>query len=783
MKRMILSLMLLAAVLPAQRGGVSYIQYLENGVTILPADGSNALQAGLNIPLYPGDRLETDRQARIEVVLAEGAVFWADQRTRVEFRALAKTDGFSDRRTYLYLAEGQAALDVPVDPERGGEPVLGFASGDFYAFSAGLFSLERRGRSATLRLFSGRGELVTDRGSVLLQAGEEAVAYEDGFVDRRRLRRDVEAFASWVEQRRELRLRSQSAQHAGGSLSSYSYALDRNGSWVYMPDIAVYAWRPVVEVGWQPYYNGYWDWYGGAWFWVGYEPWSYVTHHYGRWFWHPGYGWMWVPGYVWAPAWVYWYWDPFYIGWSPCGYWDYWWWSGCGYGCWGWDHHHGGHGHGDHDGNGGGHGGGDYRQINGHVNLARLDKRPFVFAETAKFGRGQAALTAGAQFKGNLETKGALAALDLPLRKGDLGDPMTALQRASLQLKADLTPLFRKDFTATAQVKQMLSDVRTRAAGSAERVVGIGGAEPRSAALPSGQAPPRQPMCDRVVRPLGGPSRGPAGTAEPAVVAPSGGRSGSPAPRPSPTAGAIPTPSGQAAPSPSGKTAPEPSGKAAPTPSSTAPPRSAPEAPKQAAPSKSGLTVTNVSENGAAGTLRIDDPQGRLRSRDRGSGAFSVAGEAHWEQAAAGGDRATPSASGRQPVHTGRSSAAPAPTTFDRTPVSVPSTESSGPSADRTYSSPVHSYSTDTPSYRAPYTPTPSYTPASGGGRTTSAPAPSYSPSGAGRGSSLPSPSYSPSSGSGRGGSAPAPSSSGHSAPSPSSHSSPSASSHSAPKK
>jgi hypothetical protein len=624
------------------------------------------------------------------------------------------------------------------------------------------------------------------------------VAYEDGFVDRRRLRRDSEAFSSWVEQRRELRLRSQSAQYTGESLSSYSYPLDQNGSWVYVPDISGYAWRPVVEVGWQPYYNGYWDWYGGAWFWVGYEPWSYVTHHYGRWSWYPGYGWMWVPGYAWAPSWVYWYWDPFYIGWSPCGYWDYWWWSGCGYGCWGWDHHHGGHGHddhhgdhdGDHDGNGGGHGGGDYRQINGHVNLARLDKRPFVFAETAKFGKGQAALMAGPQFKGNLEAKGALAALDLPLRKGDLGDPKAALQKASLQMKGDLTPLFKKDFTATAQVKQMLSDVRARAAadtarpaGSVDRVLGAGGAEPRSAALPSGQAPQRQPMRDRTVSPSGGISRGPAGSAAPTTIAPSGGRSASPAPRPSPTAGASPAPSGKAAPSPSGKSAPEPSGKASPAPSSTSTPRSAPEVPKQAAPSKSGLTVTNVSEDGAAGTLRIDDPQGRLRGRDRVSGTFSIAGEAHWEQVAAGADGHAPSASGRQPVRAGGSSAAPAPTYFDRTPVSVPSTGYSSSSTDRTYSSPGNSYSTDTPSYRAPYTPTPSYTPSSGSGRTYSAPAPSYSVSGAGRGSSSPSPSYSPSSGSGRGGSAPAPSSGGHSAPSTSSHSSPSVSSHSGPSK
>jgi len=44
-----------------------------------------------------------------------------------------------------------------------------------------------------------------------------------------------------------------------------------------------------------------------------------VPYHYGTWDYLPAYGWAWQPGYAFAPAWVYWYWGPSYVGWCPIG--------------------------------------------------------------------------------------------------------------------------------------------------------------------------------------------------------------------------------------------------------------------------------------------------------------------------------------------------------------------------------------------------------------------------------------------------------------------------------
>src|SRR5262249_23102417 len=79
-------------------------------------------------------------------------------------------------------------------------------------------------------------------------------------------------------------------------------------------------WYPTVAADWRPYYYGYWSplpTYGLTW--IGYDPWSWPTHHYGRW----GYArsrWFWIPGRTWSAAWVSWSTAPDYYGWCPLGF-------------------------------------------------------------------------------------------------------------------------------------------------------------------------------------------------------------------------------------------------------------------------------------------------------------------------------------------------------------------------------------------------------------------------------------------------------------------------------
>ena len=446
MKRLVLSaILLVSAVLAAESGNVSYIQFMENEGSIIPADKPGKIAAQVNYPLYPGDVVDTQSQGRMELALADGSLLWLDSSTSAEMRGLFRTDGFSDQRTYINVKAGQGIFEVMQDPSDDAEPVLGFAGGDFYMYSAGLYGIEMTGRQVHLRLYSGRGELVTDRGSVLLQAGEEAIAREDGYADRRRLRDDGNEFATWVEARRAKRLNSTSPKYTGEELSSYSYMLDDYGSWVYMPSLSLYAWRPVVAVGWQPFFEGRWNWSHHGWFWVGMEPWGYVTDHFGRWIMDPAMGWIWVPGSYWAPGWVDWYWDDDYIGWCPMGYFDYGWFMGWP-GIWGNDPH-GWHQH-------------RYQNFHGRVGFGHMDHRPFVFMEAGAFGGLHPKFVRGAEFKGNLQAEGAIRALTLPLKERDLGNISGVLKQARLESATDLTGLFRRDPKLGAEARTLLTSQR-----------------------------------------------------------------------------------------------------------------------------------------------------------------------------------------------------------------------------------------------------------------------------------------------------------------------------------
>jgi hypothetical protein len=89
------------------------------------------------------------------------------------------------------------------------------------------------------------------------------------------------------------------------------------GDWVVVGSYGR-CWRPArVEVGWQPYCNGYWQSTDAGWYWVSDEPWGWATYHYGRWNFSDQYGWYWVPQTQWAPAWVSWHEGGGYIGWAP----------------------------------------------------------------------------------------------------------------------------------------------------------------------------------------------------------------------------------------------------------------------------------------------------------------------------------------------------------------------------------------------------------------------------------------------------------------------------------
>ena len=105
---------------------------------------------------------------------------------------------------------------------------------------------------------------------------------------------------------------------ANPRVNGYFYnSLSPYGSWIEI-DYGVVVWRPtIMRMDWSPYRDGRWIWTSDGWYWQSYEPFGYITYHYGRWYFDDYYGWLWYPDYEWAPAWVEWRYDDDYIGWAP----------------------------------------------------------------------------------------------------------------------------------------------------------------------------------------------------------------------------------------------------------------------------------------------------------------------------------------------------------------------------------------------------------------------------------------------------------------------------------
>ena len=96
------------------------------------------------------------------------------------------------------------------------------------------------------------------------------------------------------------------------------------GEWIW-DEYFGWVWKPGYDYPsgiWQPYYYGMWREINGQLFWVPEEPWGWVPYHLGVWHWHEKKGWIWIPGSLFAPAWVAWGGYSDYYFWRPWSLWD-----------------------------------------------------------------------------------------------------------------------------------------------------------------------------------------------------------------------------------------------------------------------------------------------------------------------------------------------------------------------------------------------------------------------------------------------------------------------------
>ncbi|MCL1893846.1 MAG: FecR domain-containing protein [Holophagaceae bacterium] len=294
------------------------VRHMEGNIRISKGGSFEELTTGT--PIAEGDII--DSYGRGIIQFGDGSRMAFGERTRLEVATL-----FDDRdgsiQALFRLEQGRIRLLI--GPQSGAYFRIDTPSGGITLESRCNASLEvGSDRSTRLKVFSG---IVAFRNKVdvgSIRAGERLVIYsENDRLDRARTFNtyDQDAFEVWAE-RQITYTRSENSQYVPSEIRYYADTLDNLGEWVRVVDVG-WCWRPRVTVaGWRPYWRGHWGAYRGGMTWVSYDPFGYVTHHYGRWGWSSGYGWYWIPGVYYSPAWVAWNVVDSFFGWAPLGYYN-----------------------------------------------------------------------------------------------------------------------------------------------------------------------------------------------------------------------------------------------------------------------------------------------------------------------------------------------------------------------------------------------------------------------------------------------------------------------------
>jgi hypothetical protein len=296
--------------------GYGYLRAVEGSATLMQAGSGTRTPAELNQPVLAGDRLWVPARSRVEIVLADRNLLRIDGGSEVVLERLAGSPDSRDRGTMLRLIEGNLQL-VVVRESLGDElPRIDTPNAAIYVQDYGVFRIAADDETFTeLVVRQGRAEIVTDRRSEKVGADEQAFVEGDSRidVDSAGSYDNLESWARRLDEEGDV-----DSRYLDDDLRYAAAPLSRYGSWIDIEGSSY--WRPRVEAGWRPYWNGRWAYTPSGNTWVSYDPWGWVPHHYGSWDYLSGYGWVWQPGHRWAPAWVYWYQGPSYTGWCPTGY-------------------------------------------------------------------------------------------------------------------------------------------------------------------------------------------------------------------------------------------------------------------------------------------------------------------------------------------------------------------------------------------------------------------------------------------------------------------------------
>src|SRR6266498_913773 len=284
----LLSTLAVAIPLHAERGREqSYFTFDDGGTVVRQAEDGREIDGRVNLPVYPGDEVITNRRGRAEIHLADGNVIALDRSTDVRLRSINDSYEADSNETIVELRYGHVAVqrtDFHREPLRLDTPSASYAAKD-----EAIYAVDSDSRGADrVSVFYGEIEVRAPARTSVIHEGEEARVDESGMYGLVSSNRGTaDEFERWFN-RRSQRYSRDASRYLDSSLAYSDYDLAQYGSWTYVSGLGTWGWRPYVAGGWRPYYYGSWL-HGpnGCLTWFSSEPWGWVPYHYGRWAYQP----------------------------------------------------------------------------------------------------------------------------------------------------------------------------------------------------------------------------------------------------------------------------------------------------------------------------------------------------------------------------------------------------------------------------------------------------------------------------------------------------------------
>jgi len=298
-----------AALLASAASVYGHISFVENGAMVLRQDGERD-QAGVNLPLAPGDTVITSGGGRCELQFDNGTVIRLDKGSRLRLATVLAPSLTSNWKiTTLELERGQLyAL-----PQTYGLELFQVVT------PLAAVNLKSRVR-ATIRLDDGGGvSFFSDGGRFELLYGADSrslkraavrsgmpVAVSAGHALSAKVEPRGLEFTAWnefvdrhfQELHRGISKVPPKLKFGNPALTYWAEKWSSlYGEWIY-DELFGYVWRPADERfahSARPFFHAGFTRVGGQLFLVPQQPWGWVPAHMGTWVWMKR-GWTWVPG-------------------------------------------------------------------------------------------------------------------------------------------------------------------------------------------------------------------------------------------------------------------------------------------------------------------------------------------------------------------------------------------------------------------------------------------------------------------------------------------------------